>query len=207
MASDPPDDDGPAPARPPRPSPAARAVMARAVRDILAALGEDPEREGLRDTPGRVARMYEEVLFGLHEDPAAHLGATFAEEPCEDWIAVRDVAFHSMCEHHLLPFFGRAHLAYRPAGGRIAGFGGLAGVVRTLAARPQLQERLTAQVADTVQDALAARGVLVVVEAEHLCMTMRGARAQGSAAVTTAARGALAEDPELRREAMALLRP
>lgn len=183
-----------------------QAEIEKAVRTILVALGEDPEREGLRDTPQRVARMYKEVFAGLFEDPAIHLETQFSADKHEDIVVVKDISFFSMCEHHLLPFFGKAHVAYLPDGGRLAGLSKLARVTRTLATRPQLQERLSAQIADTLVTALAPRGVMVVVEAEHMCMAMRGVRADKSTTVTLVTRGILATDMNLRDETLRLLR-
>ena len=178
-----------------------------AVRSILEALGEDPIREGLRDTPSRVARMYEEVFSGRNEDPTIHLDTQFTADDHEDIVVVKDISFFSMCEHHLLPFFGKAHIAYLPDGGRLAGLSKLARVTRTIASRPQLQERLSAQIADALVQALKPRGAMVVVEAEHMCMAMRGVRADKSTTVTLVSRGVLSTDPNLRSETLRLLRP
>ena len=162
-----------------------------AVADILQAIGEDPGREGLLDTPDRVARMYSELFWGIGVDPGSALNATFEEDGHhEDVVTVRDVSFYSMCEHHLLPFFGRVHIGYVP-NGKIAGASKLPRTVEVLARRPQLQERMTAQIADTIYDTLRPDGVAVVVEAEHLCMSMRGVRKEGSRIVTSATRGPL----------------
>jgi len=180
--------------------------IASAVREILLALGEEPEREGLLDTPDRVARMYLDVLGGLHEDPRTHLKTQFTADHHSGPVVVRDIGFHSMCEHHLLPFHGRAHVAYLPQEGRLTGLSKLARVVATVSRRPQLQERLTDQIADSVVDVLAPHGVLVVVEAEHMCMAMRGIRAHGSKTVTTVSRGVWARDAAARAEVMGLLR-
>ncbi len=177
--------------------------ITRAVREILLAIGEDPEREGLVETPERVAEAYAQLFSGLSEDPARHLEAAF-EEDTRDLILVRDLPMASLCEHHLLPFTGKAYVGYVP-NGRVAGFSELARVVGGYARRPQLQERLTAQVADAVQDKLGASGVIVVVEATHTCMTMRGAEAIGSVAVTSAARGVFEEDGARRAEVLALI--
>ena len=177
--------------------------ITRAVREILLAIGDDPDREGLAETPERVAEAYALLFSGLHEDPARHLEGSFAEE-ARDLILVRDLPMASLCEHHLLPFTGKAHVGYVP-NGRVAGFSELARVVGGYARRPQLQERLTAQVADAVQDKLGASGAVVVVEATHTCMTMRGAEAIGSVAVTSAARGVFEEDAARRAEVLALI--
>lgn len=149
-----------------------------AVREILAAVGEDPDREGLVETPERVARMYEEIFSGLEDDPKRHV-KLFNEEKNEELVIVRDIPMYSMCEHHLLPFIGRAHIAYIPRDGRVIGLSKLSRVVDSFARRPQLQERLTSQIADFLDEQLDPLGVAVVIEAEHLCMTMRGARASG----------------------------
>jgi GTP cyclohydrolase I len=180
-----------------------RVRIARAVREILMALGEDPEREGLIETPERVAEAYEHLFAGLFEDPAHHLEGGFAEE-ARDLILVRDLPVASLCEHHLLPWIGKAHVGYIP-NGRVAGFSELARVVEGYARRPQLQERFTAQVADTVYEKLGALGAIVVVEATHSCMTMRGAEVPGSIAVTSAARGIFFEDAGRRSEVLALI--
>lgn len=178
----------------------------QAVRMILEAVGEDPEREGLRETPRRVAEMYGEVFAGLHCDPHAELEVFFNEEH-DELILVRDIRFYSMCEHHLLPFFGQAHLAYIPSDGRLTGLSRLARVVEMVARRPQMQERMTAQIADTLMQGLRPQGVCVVIEAEHLCMSMRGINKPGTLAVTSAVRGIFRTDAKTRSEAMALIRP
>ena len=177
--------------------------IARAVREILFAIGEDPEREGLRETPERVAEAYTQLFSGLAKDPARYLEGGFAEE-ARDLILIRELPIASLCEHHLLPFIGKAHVGYIP-NGRLAGFSELARVVEGYAKRPQLQERLTAQVADALHEKLGSSGAIVVVEAEHTCMTMRGAEAIGSVAVTSAVRGIFEEDAGRRTEAMALI--
>ena len=174
-----------------------------AVREILLAVGEDPEREGLQETPQRVARMYAELFAGLNDDPAAHL-KTFHQAGGE-MVIVRDIPFYSMCEHHLIPFFGKAHIAYLPKDGKVIGLSKLARIVQGFARRPQLQERLTSQVADLLYRGLPCAGVAVVLEAEHLCMTMRGAKASGSQTRTSALRGTMREGVT-RAEAMALLK-
>ncbi len=174
-----------------------------AVREILAAVGEDPEREGLRRTPARVARMYEELFAGLQKDPAEHLSATFAES-YDELVVLRDIAFNSMCEHHLMPFEGKAHVAYLPDGG-VVGISKLARVVDDFAHRPQVQERLTSQIADLLMEKLGAMGVAVVLEATHTCMTCRGVKKAGSVLVTSAVRGRCKSDARTRSEVMALL--
>ena len=176
--------------------------IAKAVREILEAIGEDPDRDGLRDTPTRVARMYAEVCSGLHEQADTHLAVTF-EAGHDEMVMVRDVEVHSLCEHHLVPFIGKAHVAYIPGSdGRITGLSKLARLVDAFAKRPQVQERLTAQIADEIDSTLAPRGVMVVVEAEHLCMTMRGVRKPGSTTVTSAVRGLFRTSVATREEAM-----
>ncbi|HEY8424549.1 MAG TPA: GTP cyclohydrolase I FolE [Limnochordales bacterium] len=176
----------------------------RAVREILEAVGEDPDRPGLRETPERAARMLVEIFAGVHQEPADELTLTY-EEGAEDLVVVRDIPLHSMCEHHLLPFTGRVHIAYLPDGGRLTGLSKLARLVEGYARRPQVQERLTNQIADAVETRLRPRGVAVVIEAEHLCMIMRGARAEGSRAVTMAVRGLYERDPAERTAVLALL--
>lgn len=173
-----------------------------AVREILAAIGEDPERDGLRETPTRVARMYEEIFCGLREMPDHHLSVSF-EADHDEMVMVRDIALTSMCEHHLVPFIGKAHVAYIPnEDGRITGLSKLARLVDAYARRPQVQERLTTQIADEIERTLEPRGVLVVIEAEHLCMSMRGVRKPGSTTVTSAVRGLFRENAATRHEAM-----
>src|SRR4051812_7793487 len=160
---------------------------------ILEAIGENPGREGLRETPKRVARMYAEVFQGLETDVRKHI-KIFSSEEHEEMVMLKDIPFYSMCEHHLLPFFGHAHVAYTPQKGRLSGLSKLARVVEGLAQRPQLQERLTGQVADTMMEVLKPHGVLVMMEAEHLCMTMRGVRKAGSRMVTSAVRGSFKKE-------------
>ncbi len=182
--------------------PVDHAKIEAAVREILTAIGEDPDRDGLLDTPARVARMYAEITSGLHEDPEEHLYKVFDVDH-DEMIMVRDIPLYSMCEHHLLPFYGTAHVAYIPkAGGRITGLSKIARLVDGFARRPQVQERLTRQVADAVQNALDPAGVLVVVEAEHMCMSMRGVRKPGSSTVTSAVYGTFREQASTRSEAM-----
>lgn len=177
----------------------------QAVRMILEAIGEDPEREGLRDTPKRVARMYEEVFQGLFQDPEVYFSTVFSEDH-EELVLVKDIPFYSMCEHHLVPFYGKAHVAYIPRGGRVVGLSKLARAVETVARRPQLQERITATVADTIMKRLDPHGVVVVIEAEHMCMTMRGVRKPGAVTVTSAVRGIFETDAAARAEVFALIR-
>lgn len=176
-----------------------------AVRELLAAIGEDPDRAGLRDTPDRVARACREVFGGCQEDPSRHLLRQFEEPGNEEMVIVRDIPFSSMCEHHLLPFTGHAHVCYLPRDGRITGLSKIARCVEGYARRPQLQERLTQQVADAMEQRLMARGVLVVLEATHTCMTMRGVRSAGSLTVTSAVRGWFKSDLKAREEALRLI--
>ncbi len=175
-----------------------------AVREILAAIGEDPDREGLQGTPERVARMYEEVFAGLHADPRKEF-RIFHEAGNDEMVLVGDIPLYSMCEHHLLPFIGKAHVVYIPKGGRVLGLSKIARLVDLMSRRPQLQERLTSQIADIVMEAAEPHGVAVVVEAEHLCMTMRGVRKPGSRTVTSALRGICKTDARSRSEAMSLI--
>jgi GTP cyclohydrolase I len=175
----------------------------RAVREILLAIGEDPDREGLVGTPGRVAKAYEFLFAGLGEDPTKHLRVGFQEDHHE-MVLIRDIPFYSMCDHHLLPFVGKAHVGYIP-NGKVVGLSKLARVVEGYSRRPQLQERLTAQVADALHQELDARGSIVVIEANHLCLTMRGVQKPGSVTVTSAMRGIYAKDERTRHEAMSLI--
>lgn len=176
----------------------------KAVKMILEAVGEDPQREGLKDTPRRVADFYEEIFAGLSENPNEQL-KLYSTPNQDEMIIVKDIFFHSLCEHHLLPFFGKAHIAYIPSDNKITGFSRLVRVVEVLARRPQLQERLTAQVADTLMQVLKPKGVLVVIEAEQMCLTMRGLKKPGSVTITSAIRGTLRKDA-LRKEAFALIK-
>lgn len=176
----------------------------KAVREILIAIGEDPDREGLAETPSRVARMYEEVFSGLEKDPKQFI-KMFSEENNDEMVVVRDIPLYSMCEHHLLPFVGKAHIVYLPRNGKVIGLSKLARIVDNFARRPQLQERLTSQIADFLTEELDPAGVAVVIEAEHLCMTMRGIRAAGAKTKTSALRGIIRSDARTRAEAMALL--
>ena len=175
-----------------------------AVRDILEAIGEDPDREGLKDTPQRVARMYAEVFAGLHRDISKDI-KVFHEEGNDEMILIGDIPFYSMCEHHLLPFHGKAHVVYIPRDGTILGLSKVARIVDTLSRKPQLQERLTSEIADKIIEAVDARSVCVIIEAEHLCMTMRGIRKPGSKTVTSAMRGGCRTDLRTRNEALALI--
>jgi GTP cyclohydrolase I len=175
----------------------------RAVREILEAIGEDPDREGLRETPARVARMYAEMFSGLRADPADHLKKTFTQK-YDEMVLVKDIGFESMCEHHLLPFLGKAHVAYLPKG-KIVGLSKLARVVEVLARRPQVQERMTEDLADLLTEALDARGVAVILEASHSCMTIRGVRKANSICTTSAMRGAFRTNEPTRAELMALI--
>lgn len=177
----------------------------RAVREILFAIGEDPDREGLVDTPRRVARAYREVFAGLRQTPEDHLGRVF-EQSAEEPIVVSNIGFFSVCEHHLLPFHGQAHVAYLPGDGKVVGLSKLARTVEVFARRPQLQERLTEQIADAVHEHLQPMGCVVMVEAEHLCMRMRGVRAAEARMTTTARRGIYRSDSVLGREALEMLR-
>ena len=192
---------GPVPARRPVDGPR----IGRAVREILEAIGEDPGRDGLRATPGRVADMYAEIFSGIGSHPADVLDVTF-EEGHDEMVMVLDIPLYSVCEHHLVPFVGKAHVAYIPnADGRITGLSKLARLVDAFARRPQVQERLTTQIADTVEQVLQPRGVLVSLQAEHLCMSMRGVNKPGTLTVTQAVRGLFRSDPRTRAEAMAFI--
>jgi GTP cyclohydrolase I len=182
-----------------------RPRIERAVREILIAIGEDPDRDGLVGTPARIANMYRELFSGLHEDPGRHLKITF-EAGHDEMVMVKDITLFSTCEHHLIPWLGVAHVAYIPnLDGRITGLSKLARLVDGFARRPQVQERLTTQIADAVERVLEPRGVLVVVEAEHLCMSMRGVRKPGSTTVTSAVRGLFRDNEATRAEAMSLI--
>jgi GTP cyclohydrolase I len=174
----------------------------RAVRDILEAIGEDPNRDGLLDTPARVARMYEEICSGLREDPSEHLHKVF-EADHDEMVMVRDIPLYSLCEHHLIPFSGKAHVAYIPGtDGRITGLSKIARLVDGYSRRPQVQEHLTVQIADAMERTLEPRGVMVIIEAEHLCMSMRGVQKAGSTTVTSAVRGLFRTNIATRQEAM-----
>lgn len=178
-------------------------VIERAVREILTAVGENPDREGLQNTPHRVAKMYAELFGGLFEDPAKHLEVAFTEK-YDEMVILRNIPFYSMCEHHLLPFMGKAHVAYLPKG-KVAGLSKLARVVEAFARRPQVQERLTGQIADLLMDRLDAKGAAVIIEATHTCMTIRGVKKPGSVMVTSAMRGLFRSNLATRTEAITLL--
>lgn len=182
----------------------ARAIQ-RAIRQLLQAVGEDPDREGLVETPARVARMYAELFAGLRTDPADHLKRVFHED-YDEVVLLREISFHSLCEHHLLPFHGVAHVAYLPDG-KVVGLSKLARTVDAFARRPQVQERLTAQIADALMEHLQPRGAAVIIEAEHLCMKMRGVQKPSGVMVTSAVRGVFRDDAAARAEVMALIRP
>ena len=175
-----------------------------AVREILEAIGEDTTREGIQETPQRVARMYAEIFSGLHRDISKDI-KVFHEEGNDEMILIGDIPFYSMCEHHLLPFHGKAHVVYIPRDGKILGLSKVARIVDTLSRKPQLQERLTSEIADKITEAVDARSVCVIIEAEHLCMTMRGIRKPGSKTVTSAMRGGCRTDARTRNEALALI--
>ena len=189
--------DSPAPFKPDLPR------MERAVREILAAVGEDPDRNGLLETPARVARMYAELFSGLHLDPRRHLHRVF-DESYDELVLVRDIAFNSMCEHHLLPFQGKAHLGYLPKG-KIVGLSKLARVVEEVSRRPQVQERMTHLIADMMAEELDAKGVIVVLEAEHSCMSIRGIRKPGAVTISSAVRGLFKTNQSSRAEVMSLI--
>jgi GTP cyclohydrolase I len=188
--------------RPPIDTPMDLPRIEAAIRELLVAVGEDPDRDGLVDTPVRVARMYAEIFAGLHQDPTQHLKVTF-EANHDEMVMVRDIPCASACEHHLLPFIGKAHVAYIPGDeGRITGLSKIARLVDGFARRPQVQERLTTQIADEMERVLEPKGVLVVIEAEHLCMSMRGVNKAGSTTVTSAVRGLFRHNVATRAEAM-----
>ena len=176
-----------------------------AVREILIAVGEDPDREGLLETPKRVANMYEEIFAGLTEDPKQHI-KLFNEQSNDEMVIVKDIPFYSMCEHHMLPFFGKAHIGYIPSDNKIIGLSKLARIVDNFAKKPQVQERLTSDIADFLNDNLQPKGVAVIMEAEHMCITMRGARAAGSKTQTSALRGIMRTDAKTRAEVLSLLK-
>jgi len=183
-----------------------RARVERAVREILLAIGEDPDRDGLERTPARVADMFSEIFSGVAEDPSSHLTVRFDADH-DEMVMVRDIPLYSTCEHHLVPFIGKAHVAYIPGDdGRITGLSKLARLIDGFARRPQVQERLTTQIADTINQVLQPQGVLVVIEAEHLCMSMRGVRKPGTLTVTSAVRGLFKTNAATRAEAMGFIR-
>jgi GTP cyclohydrolase I len=176
-----------------------------AVKLILEAIGEDPNREGLVDTPKRVAKMYAEVFAGMNEDPKEYFKTVFGEDH-EELVLVKDIPFYSMCEHHLVPFFGKAHVAYIPKDGRVTGLSKLARAVDAVARRPQLQERITSTIANSIVESLQPYGVMVVIEAEHMCMTMRGVKKPGSKTITSAVRGVFEKDQAARAEVLAFIK-
>ncbi|NLV21637.1 MAG: GTP cyclohydrolase I FolE [Syntrophomonadaceae bacterium] len=176
----------------------------KGVKQILLAIGENPEREGIKNTPARVARMYEELFWGMNTDPRDFLDVSFTEYH-DELVLVKDIPIYSMCEHHFLPFYGVAHIAYIPKGGKVVGISKLARVAEAFARRPQLQERLTSQIADCIYEALNPMGVGVVIQAEHMCMTMRGIKKPGSITVTSAVRGIFETRSQTRAELFALI--
>ncbi|MGI6727956.1 MAG: GTP cyclohydrolase I FolE [Anaerovoracaceae bacterium] len=176
-----------------------------AVREILIAIGEDPNREGLTETPTRIANMYEEIFSGINEEPEKYLEIYFQQEKYEELVLLKDIPFYSVCEHHLVPFFGKAHIGYIPKNGRLTGLSKLARVLETVSKRPQLQERLTSSVADIIQEKLKPYGVIVVIEAEHMCMTMRGIKKPGSKTITSAVRGIFSTDAKSRAEVLSMI--
>lgn len=181
-----------------------REKVEKAVRMILEAIGEDPEREGLVNTPRRVARMCEEIFRGTEEDPRDFLKVSFTEFH-DELVLVKDIPIYSMCEHHFLPFYGKAHVAYIPKGGRVVGISKLVRVAEAYARRPQLQERLTSQIADCIYDTVKPFGVAVIIQAEHMCMTMRGVRKPGALTVTSAVRGLFETRAQTRNELLSLI--
>lgn len=174
-----------------------------AVRMILEAIGEDPDREGLKDTPLRISKMYEEIFSGIGDTAEKYLDRTFTAER-DDLVIEKDITYYSMCEHHLVPFFGKVHIAYIP-NGKVAGLSKLARTVEVYAKKPQLQERLTAELADAMMEYLKPKGVMVIIEGEHMCMTMRGVKKPGTKTITTSYRGAFEENVDLRREVRELI--
>ncbi len=195
--------DGDDRSAPPEAAPVDTDRIERAVREILAAVGEDPQREGLRETPGRVARMFAELFSGLRQDPRVHL-RKFFNEKYDEMVLVRDISFNSMCEHHLLPFSGVAHVGYIP-NGKVVGLSKLARVIEVVSHRPQVQERMTEEIADLLIEELEVKGVAVVIEAEHSCMTVRGVRKPGSVCVTSAMKGIFRKNLSSRSEIMNLI--
>ncbi|RYG71204.1 GTP cyclohydrolase I FolE [Lentibacillus lipolyticus] len=181
------------------------AKIEQAARMILEAIGEDPDREGLVETPSRIARMYDEVFQGMNQDPKEYFATIFGEDH-EELVLVKDIPFYSMCEHHLVPFYGVAHVGYIPKGGKVTGISKLARAVEAVTRRPQLQERVTATIADSLKETLDPHGVIVVVEAEHMCMTMRGIKKPGSKTVTSAVRGTFQTDAASRAEVFSLIK-
>jgi len=177
----------------------------KAVKEILLAIGEDVDRAGIKETPRRVAQMYSELFAGIGKDPGKEL-TVFHNEDHEEMIMVKDIPFYSFCEHHLVPFFGKAHIVYIPTKGKVTGLSKLVRVIEGFAKRPQVQERLTSEIADTLMERLTPRGVFVIIEAEHLCMSMRGVKKPGSTTVTSAVRGVFAKHEKTRMEALALIK-
>lgn len=177
--------------------------VTQGVKLILEAIGEDPEREGLIETPDRIARMYQEIFSGINQTAEEHLAKSFTVQR-DDMVLEKDITFYSMCEHHLVPFYGKAHIAYIPDG-KVAGLSKLARTVEVYAKKPQLQEKLTSEIADAIMEYLGAKGVMVVIEAEHMCMTMRGVKKPGTKTVTTTYRGDFKEDYRLRKEVLTLI--
>lgn len=178
--------------------------MKDAMRQMIEAIGEDPQREGLINTPDRVARMYLEIFSGLQEEPKEHLKTIFTSDYDES-ILVKDIHFYSMCEHHFLPFFGKVHIAYWPKNGIVTGLSKLVRVVNSISKRPQIQENMTSQIADVIMDCLDPMGVAVIVEAEHMCMSMRGVKRPGTKTITTVFRGVFKDDEEKRNQILALI--
>ena len=178
----------------------------KAIREILAAIGEDPKRKDLQDTPRRVAEMYEEIFSGIHQDPRKEL-EVILDQKHDEIILLKGIPLYSICEHHLLPFVGKAHIAYIPKQGRVTGLSKIARVVDVLAKRPQVQERLTTQIAEIIMSKLKPQGCMVVIEAEHLCMSFRGVKKPGTLTVTSAVRGIFKENEKTRAETLALIKP
>ncbi|MFC1511371.1 GTP cyclohydrolase I FolE [Candidatus Margulisiibacteriota bacterium] len=177
----------------------------KAVKEILKAIGENPNRPGIKDTPKRVARMYAELFSGLHKDPGKEV-SVFHNEDHEEMIMVKNIPFYSTCEHHLVPFFGKAHVVYIPTKGKVTGLSKLVRVIEGFAKRPQVQERLTSQIADCLMKRLKPRGVFIIIEAEHLCMSMRGVRKPGAITTTSAVRGVFQKNAKTRAEALSLIK-
>ena len=177
----------------------------KAVREILIAIGEDPGRPGIKETPKRVASMYAELFSGLHQDPGKEI-TIFHNEDHEEMVMVKNIPFYSICEHHLVPFIGKAHVVYIPTKGKVTGLSKLVRVIEGFARRPQVQERLTSQIADCLMERLKPRGVLIIIEAEHLCMSMRGVKKPGAITTTSAVRGVFQKDVKTRSEALALIK-
>ncbi len=176
-----------------------------AVREILIAIGEDPEREGLKETPRRISEMYEEIFSGINTNAKEQLNTIFVEDDHNEMVLIKDIPFYSVCEHHFLPFYGLAHIAYIPKNGKITGLSKFARLVDLLAKKPQLQERLTSEVVEAIMEKLSPLGAIVVIEAEHMCMTMRGIKKPGSKTVTSAVRGIMKTDIKTRTEVLSLI--